>query len=629
DTVPANTTFAGSTPASTCSPGDAAGTECGWALEDVGPGKSTTLELALTLGAGSYQLTNAATATADGAPEASDADDSLHRAVDGAGTGGLDDTYVAEADAPNVNHGLCNRLRVARDDPATPADERSTAFFRTFLDFLQGVEQVWHAQVRATVTADVAPVATDIAAHAVADRWIEGTGSCAGGAETGNAPRKGWTPAFAATPTALAGVTGAPGQALTWDVTSDVDSPADRAATKGWALVDHGTGPGGAATVLQATEAGTAERANFAMVYTVREEPACVDSDPDAVAAEADRPAALSATLTDGTRVVSGELDACNGAPVAGERVEWQIEDDDPDAHLSREEGSPGLNANLAVSQADGSGVARIALVLADPSGPPGPAGESVVAARVFDAPDPAGEADHEDDVTVGWTRVPRPGTAPPPGTTGTGTEQQPPTATAPAARTVSAAPTRRARYGAPLAIAGRVESSDRACVADQRVVVARRVRGTLVPVAAQHTDATGAFRLHLVARRAGEHVATVAASPACAAATSAAWSLRPAAVITVTRRRGRLTGTVRPRLPGRTVVLQRRTARPRGEREERGGGARRTARRWVTVARTKLDRRSRFRFPNRAGRLRVHLSRRQAPGHAPASSRTVVLRRA
>ena len=423
--VPEHTSFVTATPAPTgaaCVAGgtqEPAGTECEWELTGSIPaGGSRTIEVTLALGpielgpsSDEYAVDARAAVTEPEADE--DADTSLRkRAVLMAR-----DAWVDAAEPADTNHGGCSELWVAK--PAT-----TTFLAPGTLDpgFGMAMERLYDARLRVVVKATSYAAGTPgtLAAHEISDDdpWTEGSGGCPPAQSKGSGAqvRTGFTPAVAAESTDTASVTG-PGD-VELDVVADLDSADERAANDGWQLRDaSGGGPPATPTVLHDDTAGPDVAGRVFVVYTVPEAPTCVDARPEATASAADVEPGLEAFLTDGVRVTREDRTACNGSPVAaGSRVEWQLEDDDPDTYVSRRNGEPTtLQPNATITTVDEDGRTTIAVRAADPAA----TGEARIAARVEDAAQPEscpppgscpGESDGEDDATVEWT-----GPSPPP----------------------------------------------------------------------------------------------------------------------------------------------------------------------------------------------------------------------
>lgn len=605
--IPANTTFASASPA------QSGGACCSWTLGDLAAGASATVDLTLALAqpaSGNYLVTDVATASDAGGHQVSDTDDSLNRAfpVPGSGTHTAADTYVDNAPgvAAGTDFGSCPVLKVRRDGTAT-------AFFQPHPEVfsnpggLQNMERIWGAQLRAYPGAATAGPATRLGLHRVETQWLAGT-TCGGTGGSGIQPRTGWKPASSATPTAVATYPGNPAGAaeppITWDVTDDMDTPEDREAVEGWEIVDEdsGTGDGQILSVLKSTQAAD-QKLSMAFVYTTKEEPTCIDVDRDVLTSTSQDEAALTALVTDGARVSTGSADGCSGGPVAGGRVYWNVQDDDPDVYISSRDGAPTTQfGNEALTTASSAGETTIGLRMMNPNGAAsGDAGTSAIAARIEGA-DPAATPAAQDDATQTWTWAPPPAQPestppaadqPPAGDTGTGPETGTRTDDphpAPAARAITASARRTIAWGTAARVTGELSSARAACVAGQKVqlLTQRNAGDPWAPLARRTTSEGGAFSFQPVVTGRARYLVAVPADVDCAPAMSAPREVVPRAVVTLASNRlavprhGRLvlSGSVRPGRRGGPVVLQRKAADG-----------------WVRVRRARLGAASRYRF--------------------------------
>jgi hypothetical protein len=349
--VPQNTTLTGSNRApldpSTCPPGAGAGTQCRWALGELAPGAFATVEVTYGLGQTdtTYTVSNTASAQLAEAEPASgdpiDTDGSLIRASDL-----LDEDASVDEARAETNFGVCDQLQISGDNALTAFLDSSRANKWGDRDdqggsaFLNGgTERLWGAELRATVASiPSAFPGTSLAVHRVVSRtWDEGSGPCAGGPGSGR-QAGGSEPVSAASPIASAPIA-APGP-VSWDVTSALDSRERRFGFTGFEL-RTGAGPLGATDMIafHSSEAGVAaNRPRLVTVRTKRERTGCVDTDPENPTGRSDRRQRIYAYVTDSSlpRVSdSGGRDACNGTPVPGAPVGWELDSDSPDSYIS------------------------------------------------------------------------------------------------------------------------------------------------------------------------------------------------------------------------------------------------------------------------------------------------------
>ena len=589
DTVPAQTTFGSSVPAPSppagggapaCANGggaEAAGTICEWALPDLGPGESARIDATLGLipSQNDFQVTNTAQATAAGSYQSTDTDGSLNWYIP-AGDAGVQDTYVDGRELADFNHGGCNVLRIRRDDSAT-------SFIRAFNQNFRQHERLWAAQLR-LVTATPPTTPGVIEAHEILSGWSEGTGSCIGAVGTGDQPRVGLTPPSSADPTATATVPAQAGQVMTLDVTADLDTPEERTANKGWELKDVAPGDGEAVTALHSSEATGGNTAVLAVVYTQAEAPSCVDVDPGTSSATSDQERALTVQVTDGARVSSEAGDACTGGAAAGQRVDWQFEDESPDAYFSRRGTTETFGQpNSIITAVDAQGLAGAGVRLAAHT-----AGDTRVSARLEDAADPDTcpqvptpcPTEVEDDAVIQWTANPPQASPSTGGGGGTSTN----TSTAPPAlRTVSVNGLRTVDWGSPAGVTGHIDGAA-ACVAGQKVQLVQVTLRGVVSVARISTSATGAFRFASPIPQGGTYAVVAERTSTCVEASSARFDLLARPDISLSAFDSRvprgaavkLRGGVEPRLRRGTLVLQRRQGRRwvSGRRVALRGGA-------------------------------------------------------
>jgi uncharacterized repeat protein (TIGR01451 family) len=453
--VPANTTFSASDPAPglattpTCVSGAAAGTACSWQLPDIAPGGSETVNAGYGLirpATGGYTLSVslAASASASDAPSDSDTDSSLE--MRGSNAAGGEDTYVDDREPAGTNHGACDTLRVEAGNEVTSyVDDDGFAVPRVSPSLPEGnsdgAERILDAELRAVVTTTSASPAApaSVGAHRISSgEWAEGAGTCDGAAGTGRAARTGAAPSSEPAPVATSSV-GAPGL-VSWDVTEAVDTDDERARFTGFELRDAGSAAE-TTTAFGSMEAAADRQPRFDVVYVKLERTRCIEAEPEQGAAPSTQTQSVDALVTDGSHKVTGTGSvACSGAPVEGERVEWELEDDDPDAYVAsvngnavpRELGGDDAGPDHAVVRTDSEGHASMTLALGHPGTAGSNAGENRIAARAnngdaaepgsspFCTPDTCtGESIVEDDVTRSWDPVAGedPGTEGPDGT--------------------------------------------------------------------------------------------------------------------------------------------------------------------------------------------------------------------
>jgi uncharacterized repeat protein (TIGR01451 family) len=402
--IPTDTRFAasdrppapGDGGASPCVSGEN-GKTCRWAIGSLQPGERATIDVTYTLEA-IGMITNGVTATADGGVAASDSDASLRR-MDVSGWGA--DTYIDRAAPVGTTNGSCPALRVRRDDSVT-------AFVRVFpeTEGFPAIDRLWAAELHATVASapDAAAGDSRIGAHRVISGPWRAQGGCP--ATTTQGARTGAAPASSSASTDE--VVAPAGARVVWDLTADLDTAAERESHGGWELIDEGSSPATAQTVLHSLEASAGTPAQLVFLVTTPEQPACVELAPRALTATAADEAVLTARLTDGQE--AQQTDFCNGAGVAGAAVDWEIEDDSPDAYFSSRNGEATLsrqNVLASVTGADGYTNAGVRLVTPEYGTGILPESPNRVAARIART-SPASST--EQDATVAWSR----GSAPP-----------------------------------------------------------------------------------------------------------------------------------------------------------------------------------------------------------------------
>ncbi|MDQ4125603.1 MAG: DUF11 domain-containing protein [Actinomycetota bacterium] len=354
--VPTNTTFESSNPPPTAttspSPGvascDNAGTRedpgrtCEWSFGTVPAGETRQITAVYNLNqanVATYTVSISATVTDGEGHSNSDTDASLIRSRQDIN----DDTWVNDDEPPNWNHGQCPNLRVLQNNRVTSFLEADT------MPAANTVERVWgallQAQVQSTSYTQASP--GSIGAHRITSGdWTEGANdsasnqNCPGAASsTTTDARTGAEPQSAQNATATAPITGFP-QFASWDVTADLDDVSERgAAFNGWELRDV-IGSGDNFTRFHSGEAASDQMPRLFLVYTTEEAATCVDADPETDTNPFGTEHVMTAFVTDGAQVKNNGGDACNGGP-AIDTVIWEIEDDDPDAYFSSQEGQP------------------------------------------------------------------------------------------------------------------------------------------------------------------------------------------------------------------------------------------------------------------------------------------------
>lgn len=327
------------------------------------------------------------------------------------------------------------------------------------------------------------------------------------------------------------------------------------------------------------------------------EDASCIDVDPETGSGPSDGEIQYAAFVTDGAKVGTGETDACDGGPVADVQVVWVIEDDDPDAWISNQDGTPTSktiqedNANpnsvTTVTKADGTTFIRIQLHDPTTSGEgrySGHFGEDVAepgSDPLCDipiiGPECPGEAANEDDVVFSWsapTATPTPTGSPTPTPTSTGTPTPTPTETEPqkSERQVSIDSKDAAKSGTQVTFTGFVSSGEPTCAGDQFVRIQRRQAGeeTFSEFTSTQTDANGNYAVLGQVDHNAEYVAVLGETETCAEATSTPTTTLAKAAVSGSARparpkrgkRFKITGTVAPDKSGTNVLLQRRKNR-------------------------------------------------------------------
>lgn len=435
--VPGNTTFESSNPppvattspspgAASCDNGNTredAGRTCEWSFGTVAAGETRQITAVYNLNqsnVATYTVTLAATVTDGEGHSNSDSDASLTRSrqdID-------QDTWVNDDEPPNWNHGQCPNLRVLQNN-------RTTSFLQaTAMPAESAIEKLWgallQAQVQSTSYTQGAP--GSIGAHRITSaEWTEGASdsassqNCPGAASTtATDARTGAEPQSAGSATGTATISSFP-QFASWNVTNDLDDANERgAAFNGWELKDV-IGSGDNFTRFHSGEAAAEQQPRLFLVYTGAEAASCVDADPETATNAFGTEHVITAFATDGAKVTNAGGDGCSGGP-AVTNVDWEIEDDDPDAYFSSQEGQPitktiqdsNANPNTVTTATDDSGLTNVGIRQNVPA-----AGENRIEARVAGATDPDEDGDNPPECGI------PPPVGPPPGTNCTGETDQ------------------------------------------------------------------------------------------------------------------------------------------------------------------------------------------------------------
>ena len=446
--VPNDTTFESSNPPPTAttspSPGspscDNGGTRedqgrtCQWNLGTIPAGETRQITAVYNLNqanVATYTVSISASVTDAEGHSNSDTDASLSRARQN-----IDhDTWVNDDEPPNWNHGNCPNLRVHQNNRVTTFLQANTLPTESTIDRVWGA--LLMAQVQTTSYTQGAP--GSIGAHRITSgEWTEGGNdaannqNCPGAATTSTTDaRTGGEPQSAQGATGTSVINGFP-QFATWNVTSDLDDATERATANnnGGELRDV-IGSGDNFTRFHSSEAShTAQQPRLFVVHTIPEPATCVDADPENDTNPFGTEHIITAFVTDGVKVTDAEAgDACNGGP-AVDTVIWDIEDDDPDAYISSQEGAP---ITKTIQEGDASpdtvqttaedGTTNIGIRQDEPV-----AGDNRVEARIVDSSqDPADPMDMSDPDPGGENRpaCDLPSQARPPGTNCTGETDQ------------------------------------------------------------------------------------------------------------------------------------------------------------------------------------------------------------
>lgn len=428
--VPTNTTFESSTPppvpttspspgAASCDNGNTredAGRTCQWSLGTVPAGEIRQITAVYNLNqsnVATYNVSISATVTDGEGHTNSDTDASLTRSRQDIN----DDTWVNDDEPANWNHGQCPNLRVLQNNRVTTFLEADTLPAETAIEKLWGA--LLQAQVQTTSYTQSAP--GSIGAHRITSgEWTEGANdsassqNCPGAASTTTTDaRTGGEPVSAAAATATAVVNSFP-QFASWDVTADLDDSNERGnAFNGWELKDV-IGSGDNFTRFHSGEAGAEQAPRLFLVYTTAEDATCVDADPETSTNPFGTEHVITAFATDGAKVSNTGGDGCNGGPTI-DNIDWEIEDDNPDAYFSSQEGQPitktvqdgNANPNTVTTATDASGLTNVGIRQNTPT-----AGENRIEALIEGAtdPDPDATPPRECALTGGVTPVVPPG---------------------------------------------------------------------------------------------------------------------------------------------------------------------------------------------------------------------------
>lgn len=305
--------------------------------------------------------------------------------------------------------------------------------------------------------------------------------------------------------------------------------------------------------------------------------PTCIDVDPEAASGPANSEIALTALVTDGTATnrtgAESANDSCSGVAQNNVNVIFAIEDDDPDAYISRVETFPTQGQpNTQTGTTDTTGRTDIGVRLVAPAAS---AEGNRVSGRIdgtsdvpetgssplCGVPPPAGpgpcpgQAANEDDVALTWggagptatststattTATPTSSGSPTASPTSTSTSTVRPTSTTSprptSTATRSTTPGQSARtvtlftsaaktsYGSRITLSGQVFSSNASCDdVGESVQLRKRVHGrsSFVDAAAASTDIEGRFSVTVQALQNADYVAVAPAHDQCAEATS------------------------------------------------------------------------------------------------------------
>lgn len=351
-----NMTFESSSPVDGSPPGAAptcdnggtrepVGTSCQWLLGTMSPGASRDMTVVFNLPpapTASGRTTVSATASATGVNPTtnaatnspSDTDSSLARNRFNI----LQDTFVDSTKPANTNYGACPTLTIASSGTTTAYVDPDAA-----LPSGTGLETMLAAHLDASVAAsdysDASP--GTLALHPITSgQWTQGTGTCPAGAMgSGDQVRTGTVPGTTTNASATAPVRGLAN--VRWDVTNDLDGAAERTAFQGWQV--RNVSGFGSVDLHSADAIDTTVRPRLILIYVEPETVRCIDADPDFRVDFPSSEQVITAVVTDGAtgaKIAAGGNDACNGTPVTGQLVTWNIDWDTPDIYISNQAGA-------------------------------------------------------------------------------------------------------------------------------------------------------------------------------------------------------------------------------------------------------------------------------------------------
>ena len=344
--VPADTTFAASErqplDPDACKAGAPAATSCRWALGELAPGTSIRFEVTYNLAQTDtqYDVSNTVSVQVGGAAPAStdpaNTDATLTHTSEV-----VEDAHVVDSDPPDLNHGQCALLQLGADNAVTPFldADATAAFARTGSGYGR---EVLAAELQATAES-VSGAPVEVGAHriVISHDWTEGSGSCAGSAGTGDDVRTGAKPVSETSPLGHAPVTTA-GEQVRWDVRAALDTAQELRDFEGFELRLEGALTGRAVAFHSSEATATAARPRLVTVSRARDDARCVDADPETATRRSDENQRIRAYATDGAMIVgAGGEEACNGSPVAGAPIGWELDDDLPDAYIASLAGEP------------------------------------------------------------------------------------------------------------------------------------------------------------------------------------------------------------------------------------------------------------------------------------------------
>ncbi|HVL63929.1 MAG TPA: hypothetical protein VM573_02035 [Actinomycetota bacterium] len=352
--------------------------------------------------------------------------------------------------------------------------------------------------------------------------------------------------------------------------------------------------------------------------------PQCIDADPETGTGPANFEIQYVAIVTDGNKVTNGSEDGCDGAPVENVQVVWTIEDDDPDAWISNQDGTPTTktpqsgdaqpDSVTTQTKPDGTTFIRIQLDETTTTGEgrysarfgeedvPEPGSSALCGVPIIGMPCP-GEGPTEDDVRFTWTAASTATPTDSPTTGPTSTESPTPTASSPSPTPTETKSERQAtlqaaadtaKAGTLMRFDGQITSQSAACVDDEFVRIQRRIVGeeAFSEIASTNSDSAGGFAVPIRIEHNAEYIAVLGETDACAEATSTPDTVLAKASVTTQPRpfrpkkgqRFTISGQVEPDKAGDRVILQRR----------KNG-------RWRTIKNATLDAQSEYSFGLRA----------------------------